>query len=172
MILTLTVPRPPQRPAPTRYESRGDEIVFADGYRQAGGPVNAIDRTVEAAWRLGVTDAAALVAFLEARRGVERFLYTMPGESPAAWVARSWSVVWEAYDARTVTATLEARVVLASDLAPGGFAPGGWDLAPAATPAGNALSLTLIALPPDGGAPITAIEYRVNGGAPVTETLA
>lgn len=109
-MLTLIVPRPPQRPLRESYQTLGDETRFGDGYTDAGAQVNPIRRSVDVEWRLPQADAAALLAFLAARRGVVAFGYALPGEAEAAWVAPAWTAVWASHDLRIVSATLISRV--------------------------------------------------------------
>ncbi len=61
--------------------------------------------------------------------------------------------------------SLDARragAPLVSAAPPGVFGPAEWNLADSAT--GGTVSVSIIALPADGGAPISAIEYRVDTG--------
>lgn len=68
-------------------------IRFGDGYEQrASFGINTDQRI----WNLDFrgrddTDADAIIAFLEARAGVDAFDWTPPSGSAGKWVCRSWS---------------------------------------------------------------------------------
>jgi hypothetical protein len=51
---------------------------------------------------------------------------------------------------------------------PGAFADPGWALADSPSAGGNTLTLTISALPSNGGAAITALQFRVGGAAAQT----
>ncbi|PJK29965.1 phage tail protein [Minwuia thermotolerans] len=67
---------------------------FGDGYDQ---DVSEGVNNLRLAWRLvwpklTTADRDALVGFLRARRGVEPFLWTQPGDAaPLKWTCRSWN---------------------------------------------------------------------------------
>lgn len=76
----------------------------------------------------------------------------------AGLAAGSYQVRREAASSWSAAVTVSAAATV-----PAAFGAGQWALADAAT--GGALSVTVSALPSDGGSALTAIQYRVNSGA-------
>lgn len=100
----------PSFAARATYRPRVRVVRFADGYeqRQADG-INARAAT----WALTFqnrdnTETAALLAFLEARNGVEAFDWTPPyGSSALRMVCREWTRSLDVYNSTTITAQFE-----------------------------------------------------------------
>ena len=90
-------------------QPRVRSIRFGDGYEQrATFGINTDRRT----WNLDFrgrtdTDADAIIAFLEARAGVESFDWTPYHGSAGKWVCRSWSRTVIADDLSDISATFE-----------------------------------------------------------------
>lgn len=54
--------------------------------------------------------------------------------------------------------------------APAAFTDGQWTLTDTPSPGGDTLTVTISALPDDGGSPITALQYRIDGGTAIAMT--
>lgn len=84
--------KPTSNVAPS-IEYRILEAKFGDGYEQrlADG-INTRKQTVSLEFRVSDADADTIIAFLDARAGVESFDYTLPKEGSArTWVCKRWS---------------------------------------------------------------------------------
>lgn len=83
---------------------------FGDGYSQRiVNGINPITREWSVAFNSkSVADANAIEAFLEARSGVEGFLWTPPGESTAyAVICPDWSRTYDTH----ISASIQAKFV-------------------------------------------------------------
>ncbi len=122
----------------------GGAALSALEYRVAGGAVQTLFGTGAGA-RM-ITVLAGATASVEIR--------AVNGEGPGPW-----SDVKSATPSVLVTAT-----------APAAFAAGQWSLTDTPSLGGNQLTLTVAALPADGGSAITELQYQLNSGA--AQTLA
>ena len=88
---------PPLAPSRTSSQARTPRVLLAqygDGYEQRlQDGLNTRGLTVTAIWgALTHADADTIVAFFEARAGVEPFTYTMPPSSTnRRWVCSEWT---------------------------------------------------------------------------------
>lgn len=90
-------------------QPRVRQMAFGDGYEQrASFGINRQPRL----WSLNFrardnTDAAAIIAFFEARGGVENFSWTPPVGGAGKWVCRSWNRAIVGYNLSDIDATFE-----------------------------------------------------------------
>lgn len=73
-------------------------------------------------------------------------------------------------DSATVTATITLRGAAAAANVPAAFTAGQWSVADAQAAAGGTVTVTVSALPDDGGSDLIRLGYRINGGTWVTLT--
>ena len=110
MTLTLVAP-PASSDLKKSMKPRLLGADFGDGYGEtAPDGINTMLMVLQVAWKdISFTDADAIDAFLTARGGSERFLWTKPRElAPRLWRCKAWEVS----DGRTlsdVTATFEEQ---------------------------------------------------------------
>lgn len=92
-MITFTPPRPPLYSSSKTSELRVREAKFGDGYSQriADG-LNTEGEEWSLSFRLLVSQADTVEAFMRARAGVEAFLWTPPREAVAKrWICTQWS---------------------------------------------------------------------------------
>jgi len=95
--------------ATVNQSPRVRSIKFGDGYEQRASFGINTDRRV---WNLNFrgrddTDADAIIAFLEAREGVENFDWTPPSGDAGKWICRSWSRSISSNGSNDISATFE-----------------------------------------------------------------
>ena len=84
------------------------QTKFGDGYelRVAQG-INFKPRSWSATFSKGSSEAAAILAFLEARGGIESFNWTDPLNNTGTYVCRQWSAGQTVFGVYSVSATFE-----------------------------------------------------------------
>ena len=109
----MTIPtfNPPINPSPgltANPELRGLEADFGDGYTQpTPDGINHMRQVVELSWELLEADQMQEIRdFLEARKGVDSFRYTLPGEVIArTYRCPEWQVKALQADLYSISAT-------------------------------------------------------------------
>jgi phage-related protein len=95
--------------AAVAQQPRVRSMVFGDGYEQrASFGINRQPRT----WSLSFvarddTDSAAIIAFFQARGGVENFSWTPPVGGAGKWICRSWNRTIVSNGISNIDATFE-----------------------------------------------------------------
>lgn len=93
-MAVLTLPAiSPSMGSGLREKTRLLRVRLGDGYEQvATDGLNHIEVTYEAKWQnMPLSELDTLVAFFRARKGVEAFLFTVPGEStPRRFRCEDW----------------------------------------------------------------------------------
>lgn len=84
------------------------QTKFGDGYelRVAKG-INTTPRTWEVSFTRSQSEAGAILDFLEARAGLEAFVWTDPLNREGTYVCREWSGSQQAFGVYVVSATFE-----------------------------------------------------------------
>ena len=92
-MITFSPPRPPIYSSGKTSEMRVREASFGDGYSQrVADGLNAEGEEWSLVFRLLVSQADTVEAFLRARGGFEAFLWTAPREATAKrWICGQWS---------------------------------------------------------------------------------
>lgn len=100
----------PSRGYSKKSEPKVNRIQFGDGYTQrVAAGINNLKESWSLSWTNIPTDAAlAIVSFLEARAGVEYFLW-IPPDSTTTYkvICASWDVEYVSHIAHTVTCDFE-----------------------------------------------------------------
>lgn len=97
----------PDYGASLKPKVRVRNISFGDGYMQRSADgINPINRNPQLTFSNRTdSQADAIIAFLEARGGVEAFDFTPPGATAGKYICQDWDRVQVSYDVATVTAT-------------------------------------------------------------------
>jgi phage-related protein len=92
-MITFSPPQPPIYSSSKSSTLRVREAIFGDGYSQrVGDGLNVEGEEWSLSFRLLVSQADTVEAFLRARGGTEAFLWTPPREATAKrWVCSQWS---------------------------------------------------------------------------------
>jgi phage-related protein len=84
------------------------QAKFGDGYEQRiGSGVNFKPRSWSCQFSNGLANAQSILAFLDARGGLESFTWTDPMNETNNFVCREWSQVQQVFGVYQVTATFE-----------------------------------------------------------------
>lgn len=98
----------PDLGAQQHITSSVQQTKFGDGYelRVAKG-INLTPRTWEVSFTRGPSEAKDILAFLEARAGLESFAWTDPLDREGTYVCREWGGGQQAFGVYVVSATFE-----------------------------------------------------------------
>ncbi|WP_020185068.1 phage tail protein [Methylopila sp. 73B] len=116
-LATFTPPKAPSVGASAEPKIKLFEAEFGDGYTQrSAAGLNHIRESWELKFELlTAAESAAIRTFLQARGGVEAFLYTPPGEAtPIRVTCKKWKRTFDEADRQTITLTIEQDFGLAS----------------------------------------------------------